>query len=317
MSASPSPPVRVPSSALVFALMALIALLWGSTWLVIKQGLESLPPLFAAGLRFVVAGAVMALIAPWLVKREGGGRPPWSAILAHAFCQFVLNFALVYVSETVLPSGLVSVLWSIYPLAMAVTGHFVTKVERLSQRQWIGVLIGLVGIVVLFATDIAGISPKAVTMGLLVLLGPLSVTFSTTVIKRRAHMASSVLLNRDAMLIGAGSLLALSFVFERGKPVHFTPMAIWSVGYLAIAGSVVTFGLYAWLLRTVAAYRLSMVSYVIPAIAIWLGATFGNEPLRSTTVFGTGLVIAGVALTLGRTRGPDAASISSPDAARS
>jgi len=139
MSASPLPPVRVPSGALVFALMALIALLWGSTWLVIKQGLESLPPLFSAGVRFVVAGVVMALIAPWLVKREGGGRPPWSAILAHAFCQFVLNFALVYVSETVLPSGLVSVLWSIFPLSMSLTGHFVTKAERLVGRQWLGV----------------------------------------------------------------------------------------------------------------------------------------------------------------------------------
>jgi drug/metabolite transporter (DMT)-like permease len=299
------------------ALMALVALLWGSTWLVIKQGLESLPPLFSAGVRFVVAGIVMALIAPWLVKREGGGRPPWSAILAHAFCQFVLNFALVYVSETVLPSGLVSVLWSVYPLAMAMTGHFFTKAERLSKRQWLGVLVGLAGIVLLFATDIASISPKAVTMGLLVLLGPLSVTFSTTVIKRRAHMASSVLLNRDAMLIGAGALLALSFLFERGQPVHFTPMAIWSVGYLAIAGSVVTFGVFAWLLRTIAAYRLSMVSYVIPAIAIWLGATFGNEPLRSTTVFGTGLVVFGVALTLGRAANSGDTRVSSPNAPRS
>jgi drug/metabolite transporter (DMT)-like permease len=311
-----SPPARIPSGALVYALMALVALVWGSTWLVIKQGLETMPPLFGAGVRFVVAGVVMALIAPWLVAREGGGRPPWSAIAAHGLCQFALNFALVYVSETILPSGLVSVLWSIYPLAMAMTGHFVTKAERLSKRQWSGILFGLAGIVVLFATDIASISPKAVAMGLLLLLGPLSVTFSTTIVKRRAHASSSVLLNRDSMLLGAGVLLALSLVFERGEPVRVTPVAILSVGYLAIAGSVVTFGVYLWLLRTVAAYRLSLVSYVIPAIAIWLGATFGNEPLRSTTVFGTGLVIFGVALTLGRTASPDEASVSSPDAAR-
>jgi drug/metabolite transporter (DMT)-like permease len=94
-------------------------------------------------------------------------------------------------------------------------------------------------------------------------------------------------------------------------------MAIWSVGYLAVAASVVTFGIYAWLLRTVAAYRLSMVSYVIPAIALWLGATFGNEALRSTTVFGTGLVIFGVALTLGRAASHGEASVSSADTARS
>ena len=316
MSASASPHDRVPKSALVYALMALVALIWGSTWLVIKQGLETMPPLLGAGIRFVVAGAVMALIAPWLVAREGGGRPPWSAIAAHGLCQFALNFAVVYMSETILPSGLVSVLWSIYPLAMAMTGHFITRAERLTRRQWAGVLVGLAGIVVLFATDIASISPKAVTMGLLLLLGPLSVTYSTTVVKRQAHASSSLLLNRDSMFLGAFVLLVLSFVFERGEPVRVTPVAIWSIAYLAIAGSVVTFGVYLWLLRTVAAYRLSLVSYVTPALAIWLGATFGNEPLRSTTVFGTGLVIFGLALTLGRTMRPDESSVSSPDAAR-
>ena len=295
-----TPSMRAPSSVRVYALMAVVALIWGSTWLVIKQGLETLPPLFSAGVRFVVAGAVMALLAPWLSKREGGGRPPLSVVLAHSLCQFVLNFALVYVSETVIPSGLVSVLWSIFPLLVALTGHFITKTERLAGRQWLGMLVGFSGIVALFATDIVRISPQAVTMGLLLLLGPMAVTFSTALMKLRATGASSALLNRDSMALGGVLLLALSFVFERGQPIRFTPMAIGSVLYLAIAGSVITFGIYVWLLRTVAAYRLSTVSYVIPAIAIWLGASVGNEPVRSSTLLGTALVIVGVALTLRR-----------------
>jgi drug/metabolite transporter (DMT)-like permease len=313
MSAQAPSPASAPSAALVYALMAVVALVWGSTWLVIKQGLTDLPPLFGAGVRFVIAGAVMAALAPWLAKREGGGRPPLAAILAHGLCQFVLNFALVYVSETILPSGLVSVLWSIFPLSIALTGHFVTKAEPLVARQWIGVLVGLGGIVALFATDIAGISSRAVIMGLLLLLGPLSVTYSTTVIKRRASGTSSVILNRDAMLLGGVLLLALSAAFERGQAVRVTPVAVGSVLYLAIMGSVVTFGIYLWLLRTVAAYRLSLVSYVIPPIAIWLGASFGDEPVRTSTLVGTGLVVAGVALTLRRpARSPvDLAPVSS------
>jgi drug/metabolite transporter (DMT)-like permease len=299
--------------------MGVVALIWGSTWLVIKQGLETLPPLFGAGVRFVVAGAVMALIAPSLAKREGGGRPPVSVVLAQTLCQFVLNFALVYLSETILPSGLVSVLWSIFPLLVALTGHFVTKTERLVGRQWLGMLVGFSGIVALFATDIVGISPRAVTMGLLLLLGPVSVTFSTALFKLRAAGTSSALLNRDSMALGGVLLLALSAIFERGEAVRFTPVAIGSVLYLAVLGSVVTFGIYIWLLRTVAAYRLSTVSYVIPAIAIWLGASFGNEPLRSSTLLGTALVIVGVALTLRRTPGtaaaaPAEAHASSPNA---
>jgi drug/metabolite transporter (DMT)-like permease len=287
-----------PSAALVYSLMGVVALVWGSTWLVIKRGLETLPPLFGAGARFVLAGAVMAALVPWLARREGGGRPPLGVVAAHALCQFVLNFALVYVSETILPSGLVSVLWSIFPLSMALTGHFVTKAERLAGGQWVGVLVALGGIVVLFATDIASISSRAVGMGLLLLLGPLSVTFSTTLIKRRASGASSAILNRDSMLSGGVALCALSFIFERGEPARFTPVAIGSIIYLALLGSVLTFGIYVWLLRTVEAYRLSLISYVIPAIAIWLGASFGGEPVRRTTLAGTALVVLGVAATL-------------------
>ncbi|HEX6273340.1 MAG TPA: EamA family transporter [Polyangiaceae bacterium] len=306
-------PPMAPRPALVYSLMAVVAVVWGSTWLVIKQGLETMPPLLGAGLRFVVAGALMACLAPWLVKREGGGRPPLGVMLAHCLCQFVLNFALVYYTETVLPSGLVSVLWSVFPLLVALTGHFVTKTELLVGRQWAGMVVALAGIVALFATDIASISPRAVTMGLLLLLGPLSVTYSTALMKLRAAGSSSIILNRDAMALGGVLLLGLSFLFERDQPVRFTGTAVASVLYLAVFGSVLTFGIYVWLLRTVPAYRLSLVSYVIPAIAIWLGATFGNEPVRATTLAGTGLVIAGVALALRKSAPP----VSEPEAAGS
>jgi drug/metabolite transporter (DMT)-like permease len=137
----------------------------------------------------------------------------------------------------------------------------------------------------------------------LLLLGPASVTVSTTLIKRRAANASSLLLNRDSMLIGGVLLLVLAAIFERGQPVRFTNGAIFSVVYLALLGSVITFGAYLWLLRTVPAYRLSLVSYVTPLIALWLGRTFGGEPFGATTLFGTALVLAGVGLTLKKKAG--------------
>jgi drug/metabolite transporter (DMT)-like permease len=82
--------------------------------------------------------------------------------------------------------------------------------------------------------------------------------------------------------------------------VRVTPGAIFSVLYLALFGSVITFGAYLWLLRTVPAYRLSLVSYVTPVIALLLGSVLAREPFGATTAFGTVLVLAGVALTLRR-----------------
>lgn len=289
-----------PSPALAYGLMGLLCLLWGSTWLVIKWGLSDLPPLLGASARFLVAGVVMAALAAALQRAEGGGRPPRSVVWAQGLCQFVLNYALVYLSETVLPSGLVAVFWAVFPLVMACSGHFVTRVEQLDARQWWGFAVAFAGVVSLFYTDVASISSDAIVMALLLLLAPIASAYSTTLVKMRAQGSSSLLLNRDSIAIGAIGLGLLSWVFERDQPVHWTPTAILSVLYLAIPGTVVAFGVYMWLLRYVPAYRLSLTAYVVPVVALLLGAVFGGEALGFTTIAGTALVLGGVALTLKR-----------------
>lgn len=297
MSSSPS-----PRPAVVLGLIALISAVWGSTWLVIRQGLDDVPPLLGAGARFVLAGLVMAALVPWLREREGGERPAFGIVLVQALCQFAGNYALVYWCETVIPSGLVSVLWATFPLMMSLTGHFVTRAERLHGLQWLGLVVAFLGVASLFGTDVAQGGKRAVVMGVLLLLAPASVTLSTTLIKRRAAGASSLLLNRDSMLIGGVLLLLLAAVFERGAPVRLTGTAIFSVVYLALLGSVVTFGAYMWLLRSVPAYRLSLISYVTPVLALLLGRSVRDEPFGSTTLLGTALVLVGVAFTLRKKR---------------
>jgi drug/metabolite transporter (DMT)-like permease len=288
----------------VALLLALISLVWGSTWLVIRVGIRDVPPLTGAGIRFVLAGAVMSLLAPAIARREGGGRPPLSAVLLHAGCQFCANYALVYWAETVLPSGLVSVLWSAYPLMLALLGHFVTGSERLVGRKWLGLVVSFCGIVLLFATDLAAVGPGAVGMGFAVLLAPAAVAISTTYLKRHAAGSSSVILNRDAMLLGGVALLIMALVLERDRDFSVTPAAVGSILYLALLGTVLTFGVYLWLLRTVPAYRMSLTSYATPVIALLVGAAFGGEPLGPSTLAGTALVLAGVGLTLLRSARP-------------
>lgn len=292
------PVPRAPSALVAYGLLGLICLAWGSTWLVIKWGLHDLPPLTSAALRFLLAGSVMAAIAPWLVPREGGRRPPPSVVVAQGVCQFTLNYALVYYAETVLPSGLVSVLWAVYPLMVALGGHFFTKVERLEARQWFGGVLAFSGVALLFITDVSSISRDAIAWALLVLLAPAAVAASTLLIKQRAADASSILINRDSMLIGGALLFALALAFERDAPRSFSPAALGSIAYLALVGSVLTFGVYMWLLRRLSAYSLSLTSFVVPVLALSFGALAGGEALTLTSLCGTALVLSGVALSL-------------------
>jgi drug/metabolite transporter (DMT)-like permease len=294
-----TPPVpRAPRALVAYGLLGLTCLAWGSTWLVIKWGLHDMPPLTSAALRFLLAGAVMAALAPWLARREGGRRPPRSVVVAQAACQFTLNYALVYHSETVLPSGLVSVLWAVFPLLIAIGSHFFTKAERLEARQWLGGALAFSGVVLLFITDVASISRDAIAWALLVLLAPTAVAASTLLIKTRAADASSILINRDSMLLGSASLFALALAFERDEPRLFSPASLGSIVYLALVGTVFTFGVYMWLLRRLSAYLLSLTSFVTPVLALSFGAVAGGEPLGLTTVGGTACVLFGVALSL-------------------
>lgn len=294
-----------PSAALTLACCALLCLIWGSTWLVIKWGLRDLPPFTGASLRFLLAAACMTLLAWGWGARESGGRPPWIAVVAHGLFQFTLNYGLVYVSETSIPSGLVSVLWSVFPLFVALGAHFVLKSERLSGRQWAGMVLAFAGVASLFVTDIAVIDARALRLGALLLLAPAAVTVSTLLIKQRAAGSSSLLLNRDALWIGGVCLGVGALFWERQAPVLFSARAVASIVYLALPGTVLTFGLYVWLLRYVPAYRMSLTAFITPLLALFAGAAFGRERIGLHTLFGSALLLSGVLLVvLRRARRP-------------
>jgi drug/metabolite transporter (DMT)-like permease len=285
-----------PTSARINLLVALLSLIWGSTWVVIKTGLEDLPPLTSAGVRFVLASAVMIAIAPRLQRAEGGEAPAAWIWVTVGTLNFGISYGIVYLSETVLPSGLVSVLWSVFPLLMAASGHWLLPSERLRARQWVGFVAGFAGVVLLFRTDVRSFGPEALPMALLLLLSPAISVVGQVVLKRFAEGSSSALMNRNAMCLGAAILLLAGFAREREAEMAWTGSAIFSIVYLALCGTVVTFSLYFWLLRYAPAHRLSLVAYLTPAIALTLGAVFGGEPITLYTLAGTATILLGVLL---------------------
>lgn len=275
--------------------IAVLCLVWGSTWVVIRGGLEHLPPLTSAAARFVIAALVMTALAPILARREGGRAPRWSLSFILGLLNFGASYAIVYRTETVLPSGLVSVLWGVFPMLSAAAGHLFLG-ERLGLRQGLGFAVGFVGVAVLFVTDVRSVGPGALAVAAVLLVSPIVSVIGTTVAKRTASDVSSILLNRNAMWIGGLTLSVSALLTERGASVTLNPAAIGSVLYLAVAGTVVTFGLYFWALRIAPANKLSLIAYITPAIAVWFGWLVYDEPITWTLLLGSGLIVVGVAL---------------------
>ena len=275
-------------------LIALLCAIWGSTWIVIQRGLRDLPPFTSAGCRFLVAAVVMAIATPFVRRREGGANPPTWLALVVGLLSFGASYALVYWSETRLPSGLSSVLWSIFPLLIALASHFFLPDGRLSARKWLGFAAGFVGVALLFATDIRDAGPASVPAALWLCLSPVCAAIGTIAVKRHGAGTSSVVLNRNALAIGAVVLCAAAWLFERDARATWTPAAIASVVYLALVGTALTFGLYFWLLRHMPAHKLSLISYVTPAIALLVGTVIGEEPFTLFTCLGSASILTGV-----------------------
>jgi len=252
--------------------------------------------------RFVVAFLVMAGAAHLLHRREGGTRPPVWMNAVMGVLNFGVTYGIVYWTETILPSGLVCVLWAVFPMMMAFSGHFWLPGERLRPANWAGFVLGFVGVVVLFFTDVETFGAGAIPAALILLLSPTAGAVSNTLVKRYGQDVSSVLLNRNGMFIGAALLLGLAALTERGAEIRWTGFALFSIGYLAIVGTVVTFGIYFWLLRYSPAHHLSLIAYVTPVVALLLGWIVRGETMGPDSLAGTGLILVGVYLVMGRPR---------------
>ena len=264
-------PVRHISYGRAWATITLLCAIWGSTWLVIRQGLEDLPPFRSAAIRFSLAAVLFALIADRLARREGGEKPPPQMTLVMGLFVFAIPYAIVYWGETTLPSGLASVLWSVFPICVAACGHFFLTSERLEYRQWCGLLIGFMSVASLFAVDLRQLGADGVRVGLVFLLSPLVSAFGNLYIKRFGTSVSSAYLNRNGLLVGA-MLLWLPALAEWDQPASWTPRALFSVSYLVVVGTVIPFAIYFWLLRTVPATWLSLIAYVVPALGVAAGS---------------------------------------------
>jgi drug/metabolite transporter (DMT)-like permease len=287
-------PRSSPSPVLVRASLILLCLIWGSTWVVIKGGLRDLPPLTSAGARFTVAALIMVGVAALFGRHERGTAPPTWLWMVQGTTNFAISYGVVYQVETVLPSGLVSLLFGTYPMLQAASGHFFLDQEHLRPKQWTGFAFGFAGLYLLFRTDLGSFGPDAIPAALLLFLSPLAVVVGTTLVKRHGSGVSSILLNRNGMLFGAALLLMAAAILERDADAAWTVPAIASVGYLAVMGTVVTFSLYFWLLRTAPAHRMALIAYVTPAIALFLGWAVADEPVTASTLTGAACILVGV-----------------------
>lgn len=296
---SPTRQGKPRSNLSSIALVSVLCLVWSSTWWVIRICLEEQPPLSSAAVRFVIAGLAMAALAPMLQKRENAPPPPTWLWIVCGITNFAASYGILYCAETVVPSGIAAVLWAIFPLLMA--GSAVCFLgEKLTARQWLGFAVSFGGIVAVFSGDLGGIDAHEIGYAWLLLLSPVVAATGTTLVKKYGSRHSSVVLNRNGMLLGAAILLAVAFVREDPLAMTWTPRVTIATVSLAVFGTTMTFGIYFWLLRTAPASMLALINYVTPVLAMVLAEVVGDGNHGSFAWAGAACVVTGIALVVRR-----------------
>ena len=278
----------------VWGLFALLVLVWSSTWVTIKIGLEDLPPLLGAGIRFALAG--VGLLG-WAVLRRRSLQTDRLLAAILGLLPFAATYGLIYWAEQHIPSGLTAILFGVLPLYVALLAAVTLPEEPLRARLLLGIFIALAGLALAFNEslelgddELAGLAAGAVV------LSPLASAIGNISIKRRAGKLDALVLNGWAMLGGGVVLLALSALTETWTDATFGAEAVGSILYLAAAGTAFTFVALTLLLRELPAVTTSFISVLLPFGALAFGALLEDEVVTSAALGGAALVALGIAV---------------------
>ncbi|MCX7874640.1 MAG: EamA family transporter [Melioribacteraceae bacterium] len=272
----------------------LICLIWGSTWLAIRLGLDSFTPILSAGIRFSLAAIFVFIIMKLNKIKLQTESLSIKVYLIIGFFSFLIPFGLVYWAEQFIPSGLASILFSVMPFFVILFSYFFLKEEIISVYQILGVVFGFIGVTIIFSEKLKiNISNDFFGM-LAVLLSSVMQAGISIVLKKYAKHIHPLSMNLIPLTI-AGILMLLSgLLFENLSNIKFDLNGIGSVLYLALFGTVITFSTYYWLLKKINLLFLSLSTFITPIIAVILGWLILDEKFSIQALVGSILVLIGI-----------------------
>ena len=281
----------------VLLAFAIIYFVWGSTFLAIRVGVREVPPFLLAAMRFLVAGLVLY---GWMLAR--GERSPtegqWKSAILLAVLIFVVDYGLLFWAEQRVPSGLAAVMLATIPVFMALSEIILLRTQKITPRLALALLIGIAGVAVLVSRSLnVGGAPidRAGAVALIIAAISWSVASALT---RKLPLPASKVMSSGAQMLAGGVLLALTAgvmgEFHNFRPWTVSSTAWLALVYLIVAGSIIAFTAYVWLIHHESPTKVGTYAYVNPVIAVLLGYFFGGEALGLRTILGTMCVLISV-----------------------
>ena len=276
---------------------AIIYFVWGSTFLAVRIGVREVPPFLYAAMRFLVAGIVLY---GWMVARgeRSPNRRQWMSIFLLALLIFVGDYGLLFWAEQRVPSGVAAVMMATIPVFMALSEIVILRTQTLTIRLALALSIGIGGVAVLMSRSLElGGAPIDRAGSVALIIGSFSWSIAS-VISRKLPLPASKVMSSGAQMFAGGILLALTSAalgeFRNFRPSIVSSAAWLSLVYLIVAGSIIAFTAYVWLIHHESPTKVGTYAYVNPVVAVLLGYFLGGEPLGLRTILGALFVLISV-----------------------
>ncbi len=298
----PSHPAR-PSPVTIVIAFGVIYFIWGGTYLAIRFAVQTIPPFWLAGVRFLFAGSVL-----YLYVRVRGEPPPlrrhWlPAIIVGALLLVGGNASLVW-SEQRVPSGVAATILALIPLWMVLFDSLRPAGPRLTVRMVCGLVMGLAGVGILVGPARLWGASRVDIVGSAVLMFSAMSWAAGSLSSRSANLPRSPFMAAAMEMVGGGAVLIVLGLVAESHQLHWRAISFRSVAgllYLIVFGSLLSFTAYIWLLRVVSASRVATYAYVNPVVAVFLGWALGGEVVSARALLATAVIVAAVALILTQT----------------
>ena len=282
-------------SKAIFAL-ALVCILWGTTWIASKEGVSHMPALQMAGIRQLIAG--LLYVSFFLYK--GATLPKgkeWIPILVLSFLNFIMSNGLSTWGIQYISAGLGSIMGAIFPLWLVVIGLFISK-EKLPKKAIIGLLLGFSGVCIIFFPHLRDfLNPDFLKGIILSLIATWTWAFATLYTKQQAVNFNPYFGLGLQMLISAVSLISFTSLTGNAIPVTKIPWESWaSIAYLVIFGSLIAFICYLYALQNLPTEQASIYAYINPIVAVFCGWLIFGEKVTIFITIGGLITLLGVFL---------------------
>jgi drug/metabolite transporter (DMT)-like permease len=296
IASTSTPTLRASIDVRLILSLAAVYLIWSSTYLAMKFAIRDLPPLLMAGLRYTAAGLVLLAVA----RHRGAAWPrakDWVRVAPIGTLLFLGGNGFVAVAQLSVSSGGTAVVCAMMPLWAGVLGVFAG--ERPSRREWLSLIVGFVGILVLMGGPTLAGEPIHIV---LIIAAPLCWALGSILARRLPGPIGedAFLLPSMEMLTGGLSLFVVGALSGERIPVDVSATSWLALAYLFVFGSLIAFTAYNWLLRNARPVVATSYAYVNPSLAVILGAVVSGEELGVTTVVANVLIVGAVWLAISR-----------------